>query len=43
MTCHQSGDAVTQFQLREHAWSNGWEPTIFVNGRQTLIDAVTFP
>jgi hypothetical protein len=41
MSCHQSGDPSIQFGLREHAYDNGWEPTVFVNGRQTLIDAAT--
>ncbi len=40
MTCHQSGDPLTQWQLRKHAYDNGWTPTTFENGRQTLIDAV---
>ncbi len=39
MTCHQSGDALRQFQLRQHAYDNGWWPQAFGNGRQTLIDA----
>ncbi|HSM92540.1 MAG TPA: hypothetical protein VLT47_06585 [Anaeromyxobacteraceae bacterium] len=33
MTCHQSGDALAQMQLRSHAYSNGWTPQIFANGR----------
>ena len=41
MSCHQSGDATTQFYLRTHAYGQGWLPTTFVNGRQTLIDAAT--
>ena len=41
MSCHQSGDPVTQFGLRFHAYDQGWTPSIFTNGRQTLIDAVT--
>ncbi|HQR30141.1 MAG TPA: hypothetical protein PLL32_07005, partial [Anaeromyxobacteraceae bacterium] len=40
MSCHQSGDFMTQFNLRIHAYGNGWVPTVFENGRQTLIDAV---
>lgn len=43
MSCHQSGDPVSQFGLRVHAYGQGWAPTTFVNGRQTLIDAVTLP
>jgi hypothetical protein len=43
MSCHASGDEVTQFGLRIHAYGQGWVPTTFVNGRQTLIDAVTLP
>jgi OmcA/MtrC family decaheme c-type cytochrome len=39
MTCHQSGDVFTQFGLRSHAYQNGWAPTTFPNGRQTLLDA----
>jgi OmcA/MtrC family decaheme c-type cytochrome len=41
MTCHQSGDASVQFYLRAHAYDQGWWPTAFPNGRQTLIDAAT--
>ncbi|HET8725761.1 MAG TPA: hypothetical protein VFM53_16310, partial [Anaeromyxobacteraceae bacterium] len=40
MSCHQSADFMTQFNLRIHAYGNGWVPTVFENGRQTLIDAV---
>ena len=40
MSCHQSGDPATQFGLRAHAYGQGWVPTTFVDGRQTLIDAV---
>jgi hypothetical protein len=40
MTCHQSGDATTQFYLRLHAYDGGWSPSTFPNGRQTLLDAV---
>jgi OmcA/MtrC family decaheme c-type cytochrome len=43
MSCHQSGDFVTQFGLRMHAYDQGWTPSLFPNGRQTLIDAVTLP
>jgi OmcA/MtrC family decaheme c-type cytochrome len=32
-TCHKSGAALG------HAYQNGWEPTTFENGRQTIIDA----
>ena len=41
MSCHQSGDPSVQFGLRSHAYDQGWWPTTFVNGRQTLIDAAT--
>jgi OmcA/MtrC family decaheme c-type cytochrome len=40
LSCHQSGDPLTQFNLRQHAYQGGWVPTTFVNGRQTLLDAV---
>jgi len=40
MTCHQSGDDLTQWALRKHAYDFGWWPSVFENGRQTLIDAV---
>jgi OmcA/MtrC family decaheme c-type cytochrome len=40
MTCHQYGSAETKFFLNLHAYDNGWSPTTFPNGRQTLIDAV---
>jgi len=43
MSCHQSGDPLTQFGLRVHAYGQGWVPTTFDNGRQTLLDAVTLP
>ena len=43
MSCHASGDSATQFGLRTHAYGQGWVPTTFENGRQTLIDAVTLP
>ncbi|MBI5069336.1 MAG: hypothetical protein HZB56_13965 [Deltaproteobacteria bacterium] len=43
MSCHQSGDFVTQFGLRMHAYDQGWTPSIFTNGRQTLIDAIRLP
>lgn len=41
MSCHQSGDAVTQFGLRIHANGQGWAPTVFPAGRQTLLDDAT--
>jgi OmcA/MtrC family decaheme c-type cytochrome len=41
MSCHQSGDPSAQFGLRIHAYGQGWVPTTFENGRQTLIDAAT--
>ena len=43
MSCHQSGDPLTQFGLRVHAYGQGWAPTAFPEGRQTLIDAITTP
>jgi OmcA/MtrC family decaheme c-type cytochrome len=42
MTCHQSGDPQTQYFLRQHAYDNGWTPSVFPNGRQTLLDAVKY-
>ena len=38
-SCHQSGDAVRQFQLDTHSSGGSWVPTTFENGRQTLLDA----
>ncbi|HEY6891574.1 MAG TPA: cytochrome c3 family protein, partial [Solirubrobacter sp.] len=40
LSCHQSKDDVQQFFLREHAYKNSWAPSAFVNGRQTLLDAL---
>ena len=40
-SCHQSGNAVRQFQLDTHSYGGSWVPTTFVNGRQTLLDAAT--
>jgi hypothetical protein len=40
MSCHGSMDAVTQFRLRKHAYDNGWAPSVFPNGRQSLLDAL---
>jgi OmcA/MtrC family decaheme c-type cytochrome len=40
MTCHQSGDMVTQAQLRGHAYQNGWSPAVFTNGRTDLLNFV---
>ena len=39
MSCHQSSDSAVQAQLKGHAYQNGWEPTEFPEGRQTIIDA----
>jgi hypothetical protein len=39
MSCHQSGDPAVQFGLRTHAYGQGWAPTTFPEGRQTLLDA----
>ena len=41
MSCHQSGVQSTQFGLRIHAYGQGWVPTTFDNGRQTIIDAAS--
>jgi OmcA/MtrC family decaheme c-type cytochrome len=41
MSCHQSGDPLIQFNLRSHAYDQGWWPTVFPAGRQTLLDAAT--
>lgn len=43
MSCHQSGDPATQFGLRVHAYGQGWAPTTFDSGRQTLLDAAARP
>jgi hypothetical protein len=40
MSCHQSGDPTTQFQLKKHAYDQSWWPSAFPNGRQDLLDAV---
>lgn len=39
MSCHQYGSATTKYYLNKHAYDNGWWPSAFPNGRQTLIDA----
>jgi OmcA/MtrC family decaheme c-type cytochrome len=39
MTCHQYGSAATRYYLNKHAYDNGWWPSAFTNGRQTLLDA----
>jgi OmcA/MtrC family decaheme c-type cytochrome len=39
MSCHRSGDAATQSALQNHAGFFGWDPAVFPDGRQTLIDA----
>ena len=41
MSCHQSGVQSTQFGLRIHAYGQGWVPTTFDAGRQTIIDAAS--
>ena len=41
MSCHQSGNSVTQFGLLTHAYGQSWVPVVFPDGRQTLIDAAT--
>jgi OmcA/MtrC family decaheme c-type cytochrome len=40
MSCHQSGDWFGQAVLRAHAYDNSWNPQVFPNGRQDLIDGV---
>jgi hypothetical protein len=40
-SCHRSGDAVRQFGLETHKFGGSWVPSIFPNGRQTLLDAAT--
>ena len=42
-TCHQSADAATQFGIDVHVFGQGWIPTTFENGRQSLIDAASAP
>jgi OmcA/MtrC family decaheme c-type cytochrome len=39
MSCHQSGVPGQQVALRNHAFQGGWFPSIFENGRQSLLDA----
>jgi OmcA/MtrC family decaheme c-type cytochrome len=39
MSCHSSSFSSTQSALRAHAYQNGWVPSVFEDGRQTLIDA----
>jgi hypothetical protein len=41
MSCHQSGVESTQFGLRIHAYGQGWVPSTFPQGRQTLLDAAS--
>jgi OmcA/MtrC family decaheme c-type cytochrome len=43
MCCHQSGDPAVQVGLKVHAYGNGWIPTTFENGRQTVLDAAARP
>jgi hypothetical protein len=38
MTCHRSGDPAVESALKAHAYQNGWVPTVFPEGRQTIID-----
>jgi OmcA/MtrC family decaheme c-type cytochrome len=38
MNCHQSTVGFEQNALKTHAYSNGWVPQVFENGRQTVID-----
>ncbi|MBI5495284.1 MAG: cytochrome c3 family protein [Deltaproteobacteria bacterium] len=42
MSCHQSGDAYEQYVLRQHAADQGFAPTMFTDGRQTLLDAAAY-
>jgi OmcA/MtrC family decaheme c-type cytochrome len=39
MSCHQSGNRFEQAVLKSHAYQNGWIPSTFPAGRQTLLDA----
>lgn len=41
LSCHGSGDPFTQWGLDVHGSSMGWAPSVFENGRQTLLDAAT--
>ncbi|MBK9518739.1 MAG: hypothetical protein IPO09_15600 [Anaeromyxobacter sp.] len=41
MSCHGSSDPVVQFGLDVHRFGQGWVPSVFPDGRQTLIDAAT--
>lgn len=41
VSCHASGDPSIQFGIRIHVYGQGWVPTTFENGRQTLIDAAS--
>jgi OmcA/MtrC family decaheme c-type cytochrome len=38
LSCHQSGAAGQQAVLQNHAFQNGWVPSLFANGRQSLLD-----
>ena len=38
MTCHRSGDPAVESALKAHAYQNGWVPTEFPEGRQSIID-----
>jgi OmcA/MtrC family decaheme c-type cytochrome len=39
MSCHQSGSSFEQTALKAHAYQNGWVPSIFPEGRKTILDA----
>lgn len=39
MSCHQSGNSFDQAVLKSHAYQNGWIPTVFPEGRKTILDA----
>jgi OmcA/MtrC family decaheme c-type cytochrome len=39
MSCHRSADPAVEAGLQDHAAFGGFAPSVFPNGRQTLIDA----
>jgi hypothetical protein len=44
MSCHQSGDPLTQYYRRSHAYNFGFPPSVFAGmGRQALLDAAANP
>ena len=38
-SCHKSTDSFTDKAIKAHAYQNGWYPTFFEEGRQTILDS----